>query len=152
MKCTLKYEHVWGVYVFNDLRLYLARHARWLIMDRSPYLQEARSSPNLFLSMCGNNMPAKLSFSLRWSHHSTPCEKICMHDSPPPTLVQSVVTSNISTPSLPRNLLQQICPCSFYLTSGALGHWHMGPTGDWPHVSDATGPAVKSVQLSPYLT
>src|SRR4051812_46392288 len=40
----------------------------------------------------------------------------------PPTLVQSVVTSNISTPSLPRNLLQQICPRSCYLIAGALGH------------------------------
>src|SRR3989337_3552047 len=49
-------------------------------------------------------------------------EKICMHDSPPPALVQSVVTSNISTPSLPRHLLQQICPRSCYLTAGALGH------------------------------
>src|SRR3990170_6591056 len=63
-------------------------------------------------------------------------EKICMHDSPPPALIQSVVTSNISTPSLPRNLLQQICPrscyvnhatylpgrCFSYLTAGALGH------------------------------
>ena len=132
---NLVHLEIWtcvGVYVFNDLRLYLARHARWLIMHRSPYLQEARSSLNIFLSMCGNNMPAKLSFFLRRSHHSTPCEQIYMHDSPPPTLVQSVVTSNISTPSLTRNLLQQICPRSCYLTASAFGHWHMGPTWVWP--------------------
>src|SRR3954463_7961249 len=75
---------------------------------------------------------AEIMDTFRTYHHSTLCEKICMHDSPPPTLVQSVVASNISTPSLPRNLLQQICSRSCYLTACALGHRHMGPTGVWP--------------------